>query len=174
MTDASTRRAGDVGLVGAGVGPDGAADGARDGQPELEAGEARLACHGRRLGHRQAGVRHQIVALDAHALGADEDDQAADAGVADDQVGAAAEEEDGQLTRSREADQAAQLEQVVDVAKRSAGPPTRMVVKRASGSRRDVLTPMRRWMSVPRAWASASANRRPAEVAVMAAPRRSR
>ncbi len=39
-------------------------------------------------------------------------------------------------------------------ANRSAGPPTRMVVKRASGSWRDVLTPSRRWMSVPRRSAS--------------------
>ena len=105
---------GNVRLVCAGIGPDGAAHGARDGQPELQPGEAGLARHGRRLGHRQAGVRHQVLALDAHALGADEDDQAADAGVADDQVGAATEQEDGQLARSREADQAAQLEQVVD------------------------------------------------------------
>ena len=35
------------------------------------------------------------------------------------------------------------------VANRSAGPPTRIVVNRASGSSRDVLTPIRRWMSVP-------------------------
>ena len=34
-------------------------------------------------------------------------------------------------------------------ANRSAGPPTRIVVNRASGSSRDVLTPIRRWMSVP-------------------------
>ena len=37
------------------------------------------------------------------------------------------------------------------VAKRSAGPPTRIVVNRASGSSRDVLTPIRRWISVPMA-----------------------
>ena len=35
------------------------------------------------------------------------------------------------------------------VAKRSAGPPTRIVVNRASGSSRDVLTPIRRWIAVP-------------------------
>ena len=35
------------------------------------------------------------------------------------------------------------------VANRSAGPPTRIVVNRASGSSRDVLTPIRRWMSDP-------------------------
>jgi hypothetical protein len=35
------------------------------------------------------------------------------------------------------------------VAKRSAGPPTRIVVNRASGSSRDVLTPTLRWMSDP-------------------------
>ena len=35
------------------------------------------------------------------------------------------------------------------VANRSAGPPTRIVVNRASGSSREVLTPIRRWMSVP-------------------------
>ena len=34
---------------------------------------------------------------------------------------------------------------------RSAGPPTRIVVNRASGSSREVLTPIRRWISVPRA-----------------------
>ena len=34
-------------------------------------------------------------------------------------------------------------------ANRSAGPPTRMVVNRPSGSSRDVLTPIRRWMSLP-------------------------
>ena len=34
-------------------------------------------------------------------------------------------------------------------ANRSAGPPTRIVVNLASGSSRDVLTPIRRWMSVP-------------------------
>ena len=39
-------------------------------------------------------------------------------------------------------------------AKRSAGPPTRIVVNRASGSSREVFTPSRRWMSVPRAIAS--------------------
>ena len=39
-------------------------------------------------------------------------------------------------------------------AKRSAGPPTRIVVNRASGSSRDVLTPIRRWISVPSAIAS--------------------
>ena len=33
------------------------------------------------------------------------------------------------------------------VANRSAGPPTRIVVNRASGASRDVLTPIRRWMS---------------------------
>jgi hypothetical protein len=105
---------GDVRLMGAGIGPDGAAHGTRDGQPELQAGEAGLARDGRRLGHRQAGVGDQILALDADPLGADQDDQAADAGVADDQVGAPTEQEDGHLTCSREADQAAQLEQVVD------------------------------------------------------------
>ena len=46
------------------------------------------------------------------------------------------------------------------VANRSAGPPTRIVVNRASGSSRDVLTPIRRWMSVPTAMASNSVGRR--------------
>ena len=44
-------------LVGAGVGPHGAAHGARDGQPELEARQARLLGHRRRLGHGQARSR---------------------------------------------------------------------------------------------------------------------
>ena len=55
----------------------------------------------------------------------------------------------GRSRAAREADERAQLEGVVDVANRSAGPPTRIVVNRASGSSRDVLTPIRRWMSVP-------------------------
>ena len=44
-------------------------------------------------------------------------------------------------------------------ANRSAGPPTRIVVNRASGSSRDVLTPIRRWMSVPIAMASKARHR---------------
>ena len=43
------------------------------------------------------------------------------------------------------------------VAKRSAGPPTRIVVNRASGSSRDVFTPIRRWIAVPIATASKAA-----------------
>ena len=53
------------------------------------------------------------------------------------------------------------------VAKRSAGPPTRIVVNRASGSSRTVLTPIRRWMAVPIAIGS-----KPLSVAaVIGAPR---
>ena len=45
------------------------------------------------------------------------------------------------------------------IANRSAGPPTRIVVNRASGSSRTVLTPIRRWMSVPVAIGSNAAAR---------------
>ena len=44
------------------------------------------------------------------------------------------------------------------VANRSAGPPTRIVVNRASGSSREVLTPIRRWIAVP----TRAGRRRPA------------
>ena len=53
------------------------------------------------------------VPSNALLLGAVVDDQAAHAGVADDQVRAAAEDEVGQPAAAREADEAAQLEQVV-------------------------------------------------------------
>ena len=56
------------------------------------------------------------------------------------------------------------------VANRSAGPPTRIVVNRASGSSRDVLTPIRRWMSVPIAIAS-KAEPDPCSVAAAAVTR---
>ena len=43
---------------------------------------------------------------------------------------------------------------VVDGREQVAGPPTRIVVNRASGSSRDVFTPIRRWIAVPTASAS--------------------
>ena len=46
----------DVRLVGARIRPDGAADGARDGQPELETRQTSLLRLGRRARHRQTGL----------------------------------------------------------------------------------------------------------------------
>ena len=80
MTPASTRHRRDVRLVGAGVGPHRAADGARDGQPELEARTGPPPCAMvAALAIGRPGVGGEPVALDADLLGAHEDDQAADA-----------------------------------------------------------------------------------------------
>ena len=57
------------------------------------------------------------------------------------------------------------------VAKRSAGPPTRIVVNRASGSSREVLTPIRRWMSGPDRDRVEAACRRPRRHAAAARER---
>ena len=81
---------GDVGAVGAGVGPDGAADRAGDGQAELQPAQAGPLGERRRPGQRHARLGDETRALHAAALGPREDDQAADAGVADHQVAAAA------------------------------------------------------------------------------------
>ena len=87
----------DVVLVGAGVRPDRAADGARDREPELEAGQARLLRLGRRAGHRHARLGGVAVAVDLRSLGPVLDDEAADPGVGDDDVAPPPEERVRQL-----------------------------------------------------------------------------
>ena len=106
--------AGDVRLVRAGVGPHRAADRARDGQPELEAGQAGPLRLGRGARHLDAGFGRVALAVDARALGPDLDDQAADARIGDDQVAAPPEDDVREPARAGEADQGAQLEGVVD------------------------------------------------------------
>jgi hypothetical protein len=58
---------GDVGLMRPGVGPHGPADRARDGQPELEAGQAGPLRLGRRARHLDAGFR-QFSRAQANAV----------------------------------------------------------------------------------------------------------
>ena len=142
--------AGDVRLVRSGVGPDRAADGARDGQPELEAGQAGLLClrGGARHGHARLG--DVPLAVDAVASARTWMTRPRMPGIADDQVAAPAEDEQRQTRRARAKRTSARSSNTLcATANRSAGPPTRIVVKRASGSWRTVLTPIRRWMSVP-------------------------
>ena len=76
----------DVRLVGAGVRPDRAADGARDGQPELEARQPGALGHGRRPGHRDARLGDEPLVEDLGPFGPDLDDEPADARVGDDHV----------------------------------------------------------------------------------------
>ena len=64
-------------------------------------------------GHGQPGVGHEPRPVDAAPLRADHDHEPAHAGVADDQVRAAADEDQGDVARAREAHDAAQLEEVV-------------------------------------------------------------
>jgi hypothetical protein len=92
------------------VGPDRAAHRARDGQPELETAQAGVLGQRRRAGHGQARIGGQAIALDARLLCPIEDGQAGHPGVGDDQVGAAAQDEEGHRTRASEAHQRAQLE----------------------------------------------------------------
>ena len=142
-------------VVGAGVRPDRAPDAARDRQPELEAGQAGLLGLRGRPRHRHARLGRVPVTLDARALGPILDDEAADAAVADDDVAAAPQERDAESrARARGGPGPGARRRCGPMANKSAGPPTRIVVNRASGSSRDVLTPMRRWISVPAASAS--------------------
>ena len=115
--------AGDVPVVCPGVGPDRATDRARDRQAELEAGQAGLLGLGRGAGHLDARLGHQPLPVDADALGADLDDQAADAGIGDDQVAPPPQQEVRQVAAARELDELAQLEPVVR--RRRRGPPAR-------------------------------------------------
>ena len=124
-----------VRAVGAGVGPHRAAHRARDGQAELQAGQAGLRGHGGRLGHGQPGVGHEALPLDALRLRAHQDHQPADAGVADDQVGAAAEEEEGDVAARAKRTMPRSSKRLRTSAKRSARPPTRIVVKRPAARR---------------------------------------
>ena len=140
--------------MGAGVGPHGPADRARDGQAELEAGQAGALGLGRGAGHRHAGLGRVAVAVDLRALGAVLDDEAADPAVADDEVAPPPSTTCGSPRDRANRTSARSSKALWTVANRSAGPPTRIVVNRASGSSRDVLTPIRRWMSVPIAMAS--------------------
>ena len=105
---------GDVGLVGAGVGPHGAADRARDGQPELEAGQAGPLRLGRRTRHLDAGFGRVAHAVGARALGPDLDDQPADPRVGDDHVAPPPEDDVLERARASEANEGAQLVGVVD------------------------------------------------------------
>ena len=110
---ADSRITGHVGLVRPGVGPDGPADGPRDGQPEFEPGQPGALGLGRGPRHLDAGLGRVARPVDPRALGADLDDQAANAGVGDDQVAAAPEDEVRQAAGPREPDQRPQLEGVV-------------------------------------------------------------
>ncbi len=103
-----------VRVVGAGVGPDGTADRARDGEAELEAGQAGLLRLGRGARHLDARLGGVALAVDPRALGPDLDHEAADAGIGDDEVAAAAEDEMGQLAGPRETHQRPELVGVVD------------------------------------------------------------
>ena len=73
----------DIRFMRAGVRPHGATDSSRDGEAELQTGQALLFAQRRGLGHRQARVRGQPIALEPGLLCAVVDDQAADAGIAD-------------------------------------------------------------------------------------------
>ena len=106
--------AGDVGFVRPGVGPHGAADRARDGQPELEAGQAGPLRLGRRARHLDAGFGRVAHAVGARALGPDLDDQPADPGIGDDHVAPPPEDDVLEPARAGEANQGAQLVGVVD------------------------------------------------------------
>ena len=85
----------------------------RDGQPELEPGQARALRLGRGARHLDAGLGRVPIAVGARALGADLDHEAADPGVGDDEVAPAAEDEMGQLARPREPHERPQLVGVV-------------------------------------------------------------
>ena len=102
----------DVRLVGPGIRPHGAAHVSGDREPELESGEARVSRDGRRLRHREPGVRDEAAVGDLIALRADVDEQPAHAGVGDHHVAAAAQERDRHLAPTGQPDQAAQLERV--------------------------------------------------------------
>ena len=82
-TPAASQDGSHVGFVGAGVGPHGPADRARDGQPELEAGQAGRPGQRRRPGHRQRPRRRPGVSRRRGSPRPGRlDHQAADAGVA--------------------------------------------------------------------------------------------
>ena len=91
-----------VGAVRPGVGPHGPAHAARDGQPELEAGQPGGLGDRRGPGHRQAGLRDEAAVGDLGALGPVLDDEAADPRVGDDDVAAPAEDDVGQAARPGE------------------------------------------------------------------------
>ena len=102
-----------VGIVGARIGPDGATDRARDGQPELEPGQTGALGHRGGPGHRHARLRAEPIVADLGLLGAHLDDQAADPGIGDDHIAAPPEQEVRHAAGPGELDQRPQLERVV-------------------------------------------------------------
>ena len=136
------------------VRPDGAADRARDREPELEPGEAGRACVS--VARRAIGTPDSATARGGSAAASTRSPSARfwttrprmpaslmTTLLPRPRIVSGKPRVRANFARPRSS------KALCATANRSAGPPTRIVVNRASGSSREVLTPSRRWISPP-------------------------